>query len=148
MLKIQDILDDIHLNEQIDDGSAAKDLLQIAQEISHEITEMEMKLKNSKVRLNEITERLNSMLGGEIRRIHPKMEVMLKGGNCTCGYRSKDLSCRPNLQTGRWEIGGRLGRNFLTNYPQMAKLSTDVSPLAKTIIDFFKKYYRSLGDQI
>ena len=146
-IKLEEILDNIQMDEELvkQSGKPEEDLLQIAQEIAHEISEMEIKLKDSKIKLNEIVEKLNTMLGGEIRKNHPKMEVMLKGGNCICGYRSRDLSCKPNLQTGRWEVGGRLGRSFLSHYPQMAKLSSDVVPLAQSIIEFFKKHYRSLG---
>lgn len=124
--------------------TAAEDLISIAKEIEHQITELEQSLQDSKKQLQHIIERLNSNLGMEIRKLQPKMSIGISGGACTCGYKSRDLKCVPDLGEGRWNIGGRLGRGFVKKNPHVTRLSSDVGQLANAIVSYFRNYYRTL----
>jgi len=143
MIEFKDQLEQI-LEEQIETGDPCEDLISIATELMDQISNLQKSLDDAQLQLRNIVEKLNCTLGMEIRKKQPKMHISLDNNSCTCGYKSKDLSCKPNLENGRWEIGGRLGRGFVKNFPQSTKLTSDVKPLANSVVTFFKKHYRTL----
>jgi hypothetical protein len=136
---------DAVLAEQLDDTSVQKDLVSIASELKSAISQWKSEIENAELRINHILEELNSSLGREIRKIQPKMAISLRNGACTCGYRSRDLSCKPDLDKGIWQIGGALGGGFRRRRPEALRLSHDLKPLAQAVVDHFRNYYRTLS---
>lgn len=132
------------LAEQVDGKAIQQDLVSIASELRSSISQWKRDIEDAELRINHILEELNSSLGREIRKIQPKMAISLRNGSCTCGYRSRDLSCRPDLDKGIWQIGGALGGGFRRKRPEMLRLSHDMAPLARAIVDHFKRRYRTL----
>lgn len=136
-----------HLNaiitEEFGEG-AAGDLINIAKELMATVSQMEQDITKSKLQLSHILEELNSSLGREIRKIQPKMNISIRDGNCAAGYHSKDVICKPDIEKGIWMISGRLGNGFRKHHPEALKLLPDAKPLAQSITDYFKKYYRTL----
>jgi hypothetical protein len=134
---------DAIIMEEFGEG-AAEDLINIAKELMSTVSQMEQDIAKSKLQLSHILEELNSSLGREIRKIQPKMNISIRDGNCAAGYHSKDVVCRPDVEKGIWMVSGRLGNGFKRHFPEVLKLSPDVKPLAQSITDYFKKYYRTL----
>jgi hypothetical protein len=130
------------LTENLDD--ATTDIISIAQELMHNISQMKQDIEKAEVQMTHILEELNSSLGREIRKIQPKMAISLRNGMCGCGYQSKDIECRPDIENGIWVVRGRLGNGLKRNYPEVLRLNHDVTPLARAITSYFKKHYRSL----
>jgi len=135
---------DAVLKEETEEANA-QDLALLAKEVLAQIQDLETKLQGARTQLVHIIERLNGELGTEIRKRQNKIGVSHRDGSCTCGYRSRDLVCRPDLQAGKWSIGGRMGRSFLRHHPEVVHLHGDVGPLADAIVGFFKRYYRTLA---
>ena len=121
-----------------------QDLISIAGELMNNVSRMKQDIEKAELQLTHILEELNSSLGREVRKIQPKMAIGLKNGNCSCGYQSRDIVCKPNIQRGIWQVSGRLANGFRRNCPEVLHLSHDVTPLAKAITTYFKKYYRTL----
>ena len=133
------------ISEEFGDVEHAKqDLMDTATELLSNITQMKKSIEQSELQISHILEELNSSLGREIRKMQPKMNVNLANGSCGCGYHSKDIVCKPDLQKKIWVISGRLGNGFKRTYPESQKLTSDMRPMAQSMIDYFKKYYRSL----
>lgn len=136
--KLQIVLEEQEIDVQ-------EDIVNIARELLDQIDELQITLQNTQTQLAHIIEKLNGTLGMEIRKRQPKMHITISDGTCKCGYYSGDMYCKPDLTRGRWEIGGRFGRNFIRNNPHVTRLTGDVAPLAQSITDFFQKHYKSLG---
>ena len=133
------------IREEFNDIETTKqDLIDTATELLSNITQMKKSIEQSELQITHILEELNSSLGREVRKMQPKMNVNLTNGSCGCGYHSKDIICKPDLQKKIWLISGRLGNGFKRTYPEAQKLSSNTQPLAQSMIDYFKKYYRSL----
>lgn len=121
-----------------------QDLVNVASELLDNISQLEKSVEDAKLKVSHILEELTSSLGREIRKIQPKMNISLKNGACGCGYHSRDISCKPDLSRKVWVVSGRLGNGFKRTYPEVLKLSSDMRPIAQAIVEYFKKYYRSL----
>jgi hypothetical protein len=130
------------LNEQ--ENAISKDLLSIASELLSQVSELKIKLTDTETQIEHLIEKLNAELGVAIRQRHPRLTVLHRNGECACGYRSKDLICRPDLQRKTWVINGRLGHGFGRQHPNLLQLSSDVNPLADAIVDYFKHQYITL----
>lgn len=130
--------------DSVDVSEIKQDLVNIATELLKNISDMETNIDNAKLQITHIIEELNSSLGREIRKMQPKMAISLRNGSCSCGYHSRDMVCRPDIERGIWNISGRLGNGFRRAHPEQLQLKSDMRPLAGAIIDYFKKYYRSL----
>lgn len=138
----------VHLNAIMAEefgGDIAEDLINIARELMSTVSQMKQDIEKHELQLSHILEELNSSLGREIRKIQPKMNIRLSGGNCGVGYQSRDLVCRPDIGKGIWTVTGRLGNGFKRHHPETLRLAQDVKPLAQAVTDYFKRYYRTLS---
>jgi len=134
------------INEEFgnDISTAKQDLIDTSTELLSNITQMKKSIEQAELQISHILEELNSSLGREIRKIQPKMDINLRNGSCGCGYLSKDIVCKPDMNRKIWTISGRLGNGFRKNHPELMKLSSNMQPLAQAIVNFFKRHYRSL----
>lgn len=131
-------------NFENEGADAPQDLVNLARELMGNVSRMKTEIESAELQLAHILEELNSSLGREIRKIQPKMAINLRNGNCSCGYHSRDIVCRPDTKKGIWNIAGKLGSGFRRSNPEALHLDHDVTPLARAITDYFKKYYRTL----
>jgi hypothetical protein len=144
MTKFERHLDTVIAEKFGDEISAQTDLVNTARELLSSIGKMKQDMEQAELQLAHILEELNSALGREVRKLEPKMRIGLHNGTCSCGYHSRDLVCRPDIQKGTWIITGRLGNNLKRSFPETLRLGHDVTPLASAIMNSFKKYYRTL----
>ena len=116
------------------------------QDLLNELREAQQLASDLELRISHLVEQLVANLGAEIRKKQPKLDVGLRNGQAHCGYRSRSIVCKPDINKGTWEISGTpFANNFNKTYPHLSKMSDDVSPLAHAIADFFTKRYRTLG---
>ena len=126
--------------ETVDVGpfTAAVDLIR-------QLQDAEESIKNLKTQIRHHTEQLVANLGSEIRKRQPGVEVGLRGGRCSCGYRSRMIECQPDVENGVWSISGSpFARRFTRTYPHLMNLSDNILPLAHALADFFSKQYKRL----
>lgn len=119
-------------------------LLDLAAQLRDQISDLKIKITDSEKQLSHIIEQLNANLGIAIRKRQPKLSIGHHNGKCSCGYKSRDLICTPDFEKKIWVVDGRLGRGFKRTCPKALGLSTDVDPLADAIVDYFRRYFRSL----
>lgn len=132
------------LSEELGTEELRQDLINLASELRDNISKWKVDIEDAELRINHILEELNSSLGREIRKIQPKMDIGLRNGACACGYRSRDVICKPDLDKGIWQVSGRLGGPIRRGRPECLRLANDTSGLARAIVDTFKKHYRTL----
>lgn len=136
---------DTLIEHAVDEVSNPSDFRQV-QDLVSELREAQQLVSDLELRINHIVEQLVANLGAEVRKRQPKLDVGLRNGHAHCGYRSRSIMCRPDVQNGKWEIsGGPFAKSFSNTYPHLSKMGDDVSPLAHAIADFFSKRYRTLG---
>lgn len=123
---------------------AERDVLSIARQILDQVEDFELKVGDANTQIAHLVEQLNAALGMAIRKKQPKLMISHKNGACTCGYHSRDLMCSPDFKNKMWKVDGKLGRSFTRNYPQVIRLDNDVEPMANAVVDFFKRFYRTL----
>jgi len=126
-------------------GFQGGNLIQNAFQILDELQQAKAQLDEINAKLNSLTERINASLAAEIRQLQPKLPINLADGCCSVGYRSSNLSVRPDLNSKRWVIdtGSRFGRRFARENGHLVGMDS-VQPLAKAIVSYFGNRYRSL----
>lgn len=144
MTKFERHLDTVIAEELGEETSVQTDLVNTARELLDNISRMKQDIEQAELQLAHILEELNSALGREVRKMEPKMNIGLRNGTCSCGYQSRDLICKPDVQKGVWVITGRLGNSLRRNFPETLRLGHDVTPLASAIMNSFKRHYRTL----
>jgi hypothetical protein len=140
-----DVMFELLLEDKLNEALEETDLALIAKELLDTINDTELKLRDSKMQLSHLIERINSALGIEIRKRQPRMTISHSNGACTCGYKARDLTFKPDLTNKLWKISGRLGRGFVKEFPHRTRLDADLGSLADCIVDFFKRYYKTLN---
>lgn len=123
---------------------AREDVLSVARHILDQVSDLQIKVQDAEKQIAHLVEQLNAALGMSIRKKQPKLMISHKNGACTCGYHSRDLVCAPDFKRKMWKVDGKLGRSFVRNYPQVIRLDNDVEPMADAVVDFFKRFYRTL----
>lgn len=121
-------------------------LLQDAYAILDELNQTQERLNDISFRMNGVIEQINAALASEIRQIQPKLPISLNGGRCCVGYRSSNLSMKPDLSKKQWafDTSNKCGRHFVRDHSHLTHMG-DIQPLAKAIVGFFNGRYRSLG---
>ena len=121
-----------------------KDIISIATELLDQISDLELKLNDSRIKISHFVEQLNASLGTEVRKQQPRLNVSHSDGACRIGYKSKEVAFRPDLKRKKWCTEGRYGRRFAKTYPEVLPLSGNVNPIANAVVDFFAQNYNSL----
>lgn len=134
------------LNEAIEKDAAG--YYSMATDVLRQLEDMQRSMEDLNTRIRHLTEQIMSNLGTEIRKRHPKLDVNLSNGRCNVGYRSRTMSCAPDLGKRTWSIGGSpFARKFCKMHNYLLPLEDDVVPLAHAIADYFTKNYKSLGEE-
>lgn len=136
---------DTVIDNSIENALGSGSQFEQARSIINQIKDAEQLIEDLRMRLSHLTEQLMATLGSEIRKQQPGLDIRLANGQCNCGYRSRYIICRPNLDEGKWEIfGSPFARSFVNRNPHLVKMSEDISPLAGAIADHFSSRYRTL----
>lgn len=118
----------------------------LIQEIKKEIGDAECHLSDLKMKLRHAVEEYNAALAMSLRKRLPGLGVSLDGGRCHASYRSTNLSCRPDLDSGMWQFEPNdHGRRFSRRHSHLLPLSNQIEPLVDAIVDYFGGRYRSIN---
>jgi hypothetical protein len=120
------------------------DLLEIACQLQDTISMHKRSLQDAEMQLQTLMEQLNTKLGWEIRKKHPKLMIAHKGGTCNAGYCSNNLSFKPDLRAKEWNVDGPLSNMFRKQYSQVLPLNNDLGQIADAVVKFFKSRYKTL----
>lgn len=135
------------LNEELENlaiGPEAKTKFELVKEIAKELGDAKQRVRELEDQFQRTVDELNFQLGMSIRQRAPKLAVNLNGGSCQVGYKSRALSCRPDIDRWVWvfeptEWGRRFNRTYGPNFPL-----DDVSKLADLIQAFFQGRFKTL----
>jgi len=104
------------------------------QSASDRVAELQMELRHAK-------EELNIELAKSLRKRMPKASIRLDDEGCSVGYRSTNLSCRPDVDNGIWAFEqNKYGKSFTRRFGPALQLNNKIDPLADAIVQYFSRY--------
>lgn len=115
------------------------------------LQEAEQAVAAAKQELRHLNKRIVSDLAVVIRRMQPALSVSIKSDECIIAYRTKFFKVTPNFNTGFWDVvsnNSRFGREFLQANKRSTFIDSDLSIMAKAIVDHFTAYYRTLNEEL
>jgi|TARA_R110000751_G_scaffold67485_2_gene137769 hypothetical protein len=119
--------------------------------VSDELHKLKQKIAEMENQLATAKDRINGDLAMGVRRKCPGLNVSLDRNGCKVGYKSKQLSLSPDIQTKVWTVKSpdmRFSRRFCRrNGPQLA-LMPDLDGIIGSIANYFMSHYKTLGEDI
>ena len=131
------------LSEQLDDfGSAdVTGKLDLISELRKDLQDAQDRVTEIKMSLRHAIEEYNVELAKSLRKRLPQLSVNLSDGRCSAGYRSTNLSCKPDLEKQMWVFDGNPhGRRFMRQNGHALNLSNQVGPLVDAMVKYFGRY--------
>ena len=133
------------LNEELDAlsiGSAeAQGKMDQVREIKRELNSALERVSELQMELRHAKEELNIELAKSLRKRMPKASIRLDDGGCSVGYRSTNLSCKPDVDNGIWAFEpNKYGRSFTRRFGPALQLNNKIDPLADAIVQYFSRY--------
>jgi hypothetical protein len=131
------------LSEQLDDfGSAdVTGKLDLISELRKDLQDAQDRVIEIKMSLRHAIEEYNVELAKSLRKRLPQLSVNLSDGRCSAGYRSTNLSCKPDLEKQMWVFDGNPhGRRFMRQNGHALNLSNQVGPLVDAMVKYFGRY--------
>lgn len=95
-------------------------------------------------------EKVNGQLAVLIRNRNPGLNVALGNGECSVGYRSKQLRLKPDFSKRTWAVDGpdpAFARRFTRRHNTATVIGDGVDELANALSDYFATHYKTLGDR-
>lgn len=137
---------DVLLNEQLDnmDTAELKSQYEVIKEITRDLAEARGRVVELETQLNQAVEELNFQLGLAVRKQLPKLGVNLDNGRCNINYRTRNLSCRPDLDRDIWVLEPNdFGKRFSRVHGNTIPLN-DINRFAKMIAGHYQGRYKTL----
>jgi len=132
------------LNEQLDSFNGpgdAKGKYDLIIELSKELQDAKDRVTELEMHVRHATEEYNIELAKGLRKRLPQLMVNLGDGRMSAGYRSTNLSCKPDLEKAMWVFdGNQHGRRFMRNNGHALNLSNQVDPLVDAMVKYFSRY--------
>jgi hypothetical protein len=137
------------LNEQLDSlqlaSPTAQGKLDLIRDLQRELQGAAERVAELQMEIRHASEELNIELAKCLKRRLPQVGVKLDDGKCSLGYKSTNLSCWPDLNSGIWAFEpNKHGRTFMRRHGPSLRLHNKVEPLADAIATYFGRY-KSLG---
>ena len=134
--------------EQLESTKTNNSHLEAAKNANASLREAEATLDGLRQNLAHAVEAMNADLAVAVRNLVPKINANLTGGKCTITYRSRSLELHPDIDKGKWVVGGgETGKTFQHQYMGFLTLTTDPSELAEAVADYFVGNYKTLQDK-
>lgn len=139
--KIDAMLDD---ENQGIDISQLRELVKLVESYRKRIYRLEQEIAYSQ-------KQLCGELAIKIRQKLPSLNVGVGNSQCKVGYKSQTLYIKPDIRKGIWVIESRnkkFSNGFYKNYSSKTVLNDSLEDVALAIVDYFRSYYKSLGENI
>lgn len=136
------------LNEELDTISNidVQGKLDLVLEIQKELDDSQARTAELQVSLSQALEDYNFSLGVALRKRLPKISVNFRNGRCSANYKSTNLSCKPDLNSGLWSFEpNKHGKSFSRRNGHVLRLSNQVDPLVDAIVNYLTGRYRTLS---
>lgn len=146
-MKLQDRL---ALLEEILSPEQAGDVVGAAQEAHTALETAQREVQRAKTDLSKAIAKICGGMALAIRMTRPGLNIRLEKDSCTIGYYARAITISPDIIHGQWRITSlvaKLVTNFMRRKPPL-ELSSDFTPLAQSVAEFFTNFYRSLGENI
>ncbi|MHA2065996.1 MAG: hypothetical protein ACXABY_16615 [Candidatus Thorarchaeota archaeon] len=131
------------LNEQLDSFSSpdVKGKLDLIHELRRDLQDAQDRVAEIQMGLRHAIEEYNVELAKSLRKRLPQISVNLSDGRCSAGYRSTNLSCKPDLEKQMWVFDGNPhGRRFMRQNGPALNLSNQIDPLVDAMVKYFGRY--------
>ena len=142
--KLDILLEDVSTDSK---ASALDSMLSV----SDELRELKQKIVEMENQLSTAKDRINGDLAMGVRRKCPGLNVSLDRNGCKVGYKTKQLSFSPDIDTKVWTVKSpdlRFSRRFSRrNGPQLA-LVPSLDGIISSIANHFMTHYKTLGENI
>jgi hypothetical protein len=119
--------------------------------VSDELRELKQRIVEMENQLSTAKDRINGDLAMGVRRKCPGLNVSLDRNGCKVGYKTKQLSFSPDIDTKVWTVKSpdvRFSRRFCRkNGPQLA-LIPGLDSIIGSIANHFMTHYKTLGENI
>lgn len=131
------------LDEQLDNfnSSDIQGKYDLICELRQELQDAKDRVAELQMNLRHAIEEYNVELAKSLRKRLPQLTVNLSDGRCSAGYRSTNLSCKPDLEKQMWVFDGNPhGRRFMRQNGHALNLSNQIDPLVNAMVKYFGRY--------
>ena len=136
------------LDEALESIETEEDRIIRIRQLQEQMSQLEQQITGLKQQMQQEMEGLLGELAVSIRNRVPGISVGLDGGRCHVKHMANNLSFKPNLEGGTWDVEpNKSGRRFNKHHGHALGLKHDVGPLADAASGFFKKRYRRLNNE-
>ena len=131
------------LNEQLEsfsdqDVSGKYDLII---QLQKELQDAQDVVADAQMKFRHAVEDYNVELARSLRKKLPQLAVNLSDGRCSAGYKSTNLSCKPDFANHMWVFDGSPhGRRFVRQNGHALNLSNQFGPLVDAMVKYFSRY--------
>lgn len=119
--------------------------------VSKELEAAQQRIKDLQHQLEMLQQELTGALALTVRRLNPGLNVGVNRDGCKIGYKTKHLLLMPDVKNGVWKAKSKDAR-FASNFTKLAGqalvMSNDLSLLAQASVAYFKRHYKTLGEDI
>lgn len=125
--------------------------LHAAMDVARQLQDAQQLVADLLHKLTSIKNRLAGELAMAIRRSQPSLNVAVDKGGCKIGYKTKTLLFTPEVDQGMWRVQSqnqRFRREFLNAHSRAMLLSPDMGGMVEAIVNYFRNYYRTLGEEL
>lgn len=137
------------LNEELEampDTTDVRGALDLVLETQRELNDAQARVQELKTSLSQALEEYNFSLGVALRKKLPQVSVNFRNGGCSANYRSTNLSCKPDLDSGLWAFEpNKHGKTFTRRNGHALGLSNQVEPLVDALVKYLTGRYRTLS---
>lgn len=138
------------LNVVLEDGQAPSGAVEYASGIVRQLEDAQQRIQDLQHQLDAANKRICGELALMLRRALPGLNVGVGKEGCKVGYRSKHLILQPDPKRGIWNVKSgdpRFARRFMNRRGSKTVLGS-MEPLASAIVQHFREYYKTLGEDI